>query len=86
MILPQTQILTNLKLTSALNSKIEGIQVPNGANYTDLEIENKKIKLSKIAKTGSIYDVKESNSVSEVKFLVLNCGSASILIDNESAI
>lgn len=65
-------------LTSALNSKIEGIQVPDGMGTRDLTITNKKIQLSKIAETGNVNDLLQDAG----DFLILNCGDASHFIAN----
>jgi len=68
-------------LTTALNSKIEGIQVPDTSNpgsFRDLTISNKKIQLANIVETGNINDLNQTQG----DFVVLYCGSASVLIDN----
>jgi len=71
--------------TGAQVNTIEKITVPSDSGTgtdKELTITDKTIKLAKIAETGSIYDVTESNNINNVDFLVFNCGSASTLIDN----
>ena len=67
---------------------IEKITVPsdNGSDPDkELTITNKTVKLAKIAETNSIYDTEEANHVNNVDFLVINCGSATTLINNINA-
>jgi len=71
--------------TGAQVNTIEKITVPSDSGTgtdKELTITDKTIKLAKIAETGSIYNVTESNNINNVDFLVFNCGSASTLIDN----
>lgn len=70
-------------LTTALNNKIEGIQVPDAtevSGFKDLTITNKKIQLANIAETGNINDLIQDQG----DYIILNCGSASVLIDNST--
>ena len=73
-------------LEDALSNTIVGIQVPNQANYRDLNPIAKKIRLANIAETGSIYDVIEHNTIEEnntsINYLIFDCGDASHLITN----
>lgn len=59
---------------------IEKIQVPGNTSgsFTDLNITNKTIQLAKIAETGNINDLQQTQG----DFVVFYCGSASVLIDN----
>jgi len=74
--------------TGAQVNTIEKITVPSDSGTgadKKLTITNKTVKLAKIAETGSIYNVTESNKINNVDFLIFNCGSASTLIDNFTA-
>lgn len=74
--------------TGAQVNTIEKITVPSDSGTgadKELTITDKTIKLAKIAETGSIYNVTESNNINNVDFLIFNCGSASTLIDNFTA-
>lgn len=67
---------------------IEKITVPSDSGSgpdKELTITNKTVKLAKIAETNSIYDTDEANHVNNVDFLVINCGSATTLINNINA-
>jgi len=59
--------------------------VLTGITQTDGELSgHTEVTLAKIAKTGSIYDVTEGSNTTTTgsqKYLVLDCGSASILVD-----
>jgi len=68
-------------LTTALNSKIEGIQVPDAteaSGFKNLTVVNKKVQLSNIAETGNINDLNQTPG----DYIILNCGSATVLVDN----
>ena len=74
--------LSQIEANAQVN-KLEKIQVPDGNGFKNLTItDDKAVQLEKIAETGSIYDVKESNNINNVDFLIFNCGSATTLIDN----
>lgn len=59
--------------------------VLTGITQTDGELSgHTEVTLAKIAKTGSIYDVTEGSNTTTTgsqKYLILDCGSASILVD-----
>ena len=63
--------------------RVLGAKVPNdrvGSSYTDIQIDSsdKKLKFARIAGTGDVADLMQySNTI-----LVLNCGTASEVIDN----
>ena len=59
--------------------------VLTGITQTDGELSgHTEVTLAKIAKTGSVYDITEGSNTTTTgsqKYLVLDCGSASILVD-----
>lgn len=71
---------SSVSATAASNdeySVLTGVTQTNGKLTAKTEV-----KLAKIAKTGSIYDVVEhSTTASDVNYLLLDCGSATVLIN-----
>lgn len=62
---------------AALNLNVlEGAQVPNGANMQEVEQVEKKLQLARIAATGDIKDVLQSND----EYITLYCGSSTQVI------
>ena len=86
---PTTTDITNA--INALDSSISATAASNneysvltGITQTNGQLTSKtEVKLAKIAKTGSIYDVEEHNTTTtnNVKYLLFDCGSATTLID-----
>ena len=62
---------------AALNLQVlEGARYPTGGNnYTDIEITNKKLELSKVAATGDIDDLVQTSA-----YVIFNCGSSTEVI------
>ena len=73
--------------TAAVNfTVIEGARVPLTDNtYENVDIVedngHKKLEFSRIAKTGSIYDINNTPASNTTDYLILNCGDASTFID-----
>ena len=63
---------------AALNlSVIKGARVPNGGLYEDVDITpEKKLELSRIAKTGNIVDIIQDSST----FVILDCGTSTSVL------
>ena len=62
---------------AALNLNVlEGAQVPNGATMQEVEQVEKKLQLARIAATGDIKDVLQSND----EYITLYCGSSTQVI------
>ena len=59
---------------AALNLQvIKGARVPNGGLYEDVDItQDKKLELSRIAKTGNIVDILQNTNT----YVILDCGSS----------
>lgn len=59
---------------AALNLQvIKGARVPNGGLYEDIDItQEKKLELARIAKTGNIVDLIQTNNT----YVILDCGSS----------
>ena len=59
--------------------------VLTGVTQTDGKLTSKtEVTLAKIAKTGSVYDIAEGSNATTtggVKYLILDCGSATVLVD-----
>lgn len=79
----------NLDESALAFEVITGAEVPGSDNNDrTVNVTNKKLQLTRIAKTGSIYDITNtSNSYTIVgqqqeDFIILNCGSSTQLIDN----
>lgn len=75
--------LANIEANAEVNV-IEKIQVPGNTSgsFTDLTVTNDKaVRLAKIAETGNVNDLLQNVG----DFLVINCGSASTLINNFNA-
>ena len=63
---------------AALNLNVlEGARYPAGNSYTDIDITNKKLELSKVAATGNIDDLIQTSNT----YIVLYCGSSKDLIN-----
>lgn len=63
---------------AALNlSVIEGAVIPNGVNYENVNItQDKKLELARIAKTGNVKDLLQSND----EYITLYCGTSTEVI------
>ena len=73
---------SSVAATTATNDEYS---VLTGVTQTNGKLTNKtEVKLAKIAKTGSIYDVTEGSNTTVtggIKYLILDCGSAQSIID-----
>lgn len=62
---------------AALNLNVlEGAQVPNGANMQEVEQVGKKLQLARVAASGDIKDILQSND----EYITLYCGSSTQVI------
>lgn len=58
---------------AALNLNVlEGARYPSGNLYTDIDITNKKLELSKVAATGNIDDLVQTSNT----YIIINCGNS----------
>ena len=73
---------SSVSATAASNNEYSVI---TGITQTDGKLTGKtEVKLAKIAKTGSVYDITEGSNTTEtgsVKYLIFDCGSATVLVD-----
>ena len=62
---------------AALNlNVIEGAQIPNGQSMEEVQQINKKLQLERIAVSGDIKDLKQTNDT----YIILDCGSSTTVI------
>jgi len=76
-----TALDSSVAATAATNDEY---YVLTGVTQADGKLSNKtEVKLAKIAKTGSIYDVNEHSTTTtgNVSYLLFDCGSATVLTD-----
>jgi len=56
---------------------LEGARYPTGPNtYADVEITNKKLELARIAATGDVSDLLQTQDT----YIIFNCGSSTEVI------